>query len=651
MYDFRHLPEFARYLLNGHVRQLVEDQLALSKEMKVPVLRFFSHIPDEQMIELSMEGATELLEYLAQNKAREQITLALEKWVANQLPMLQQVDLVAEDLTLINYVRGRVFKNWAAKFARDNHHLQSLVDEIDVYFLGSTTSATTTYIDILKNKIEEESHLSTQLINASPGLVFLFDLKRERLVFVNEKVKDLLGYPPREMEDWDLETVYSKVYPEDLESLIKKLLPLASDPSHRTIDVEYRFLHQSGKYVWLRTYSVLFKTTKNGRPLQLLGQSFDISSQKEISISLEKREEQLLAAQELARVGSFEWDIQNDTSTVTPELVKILGDTSRPIEEFLSKVHPADQGKMRKEIEKALKTGEHDFEYRYLAPDGEKILWGKAVVLFKDGKPYLMKGTVQDITSRKKAEQELKQKTMDLQRSNENLQQFASIASHDLNEPLRKIATFTDLVMAAEGDKLSERSKGYLKKVMDSSKRMRGMIDDILAFSAVNKPQQPEPYSLQSILEEAIDILEHQVKQKLAVITSDGLPRAMIIPFQMRQLFQNLLSNSIKFVKKGEHPRIEITHEYADHVEHPEPGLKPADKYLVIRFRDNGIGFEKEYADRIFGLFNRLHGKQAYEGTGIGLAICRKAAENHGGSLKADSEPGKGALFTLYLPQ
>jgi signal transduction histidine kinase len=156
---------------------------------------------------------------------------------------------------------------------------------------------------------------------------------------------------------------------------------------------------------------------------------------------------------------------------------------------------------------------------------------------------------------------------------------------------------------------------------------------------------------LQNILEEAIDNLEYQVKQTNAKISSDGLPTATIIPFQMRQLFQNLLSNSMKFTAAGEVPVIRITHHYANDIDEPDAGIRPADKYLIVEFKDNGIGFEQQYADKIFGLFNRLHGKQAYEGTGIGLAICRKAAENHGGSIRATSQPGKGATFTLYLPQ
>lgn len=650
MYDFRHLPALASFLLNGHVRELVKDQLQMSKEVNVPILRFLSHLSDDELLEMSIVGTTELLEYLAQNKAADFINNSLEKWVKNQLPMLQQMDVITEDIALIHYVRSTILKKYALIFNPDPTAYHQLVQEIDVFFVGFSASSTNTYVSILRHKVEEEAHLSTQLINASPGVVFLIDLLNQKMIFVNDKVNDVLGYPHTTMESWDPQVLYTLVHPEDIDELRRHIAAVRADMEGKTHEVEYRLRHQNGGYRWLRTYDVPFKRDDKGTPIQLLGQTFDISNEKQVSISLAKREEQLLSAQSLAHIGSFEWDLNTNATTTSPELDKIFGVEGQPLEEFHKRVHPADRERLESEIQKSLATGQYECEYRYLSPEKEKVLWAKAVVKFENGKPVLMKGTVQDITDRKKTEQELVQRTVDLQRSNENLQQFASIASHDLNEPLRKISTFTDLVFATEGEKLTERSKNHLLKVKDSSKRMRTMIDDILAFSAVNKPQEPEKYNLQALLDESLEALEFQVKEKKAVIKSDGLPEAVVIPFQMRQLFQNLLSNSIKFAKKNVQPEISITHAWERSV--PDlPGLRPADKYLVIRFADNGIGFEQEYADRIFGLFNRLHGKQMYEGTGIGLAICRKAAENHGGILQANSSVGKGATFTLYLPQ
>lgn len=637
-------------MLNGHVRDYVKEQLTLSKELNVPILRFFSHLSEEEMIGISMTGATELLEHLAQNRVRDYINDSLQKWVTNQLPLLQQMDVVAEDITLINYARETTLRKWALVYDPDPKVYHQLLSELSLFFLGFNTSSTNTYIRILKNKVEEEAHLSTQLINASPGVVFLIDIKEQKMIFVNDKVKDVLGISHTNMESLDAQALYTMVHPDDINDLREHIVTVKADTEGRTHDIEYRFLHLDGGYRWFRTYDVLFRRDENGEPMQLLGQTFDITTEKGVSISLEKREEQLLAAQELAKLGSFEWDLVSNRSAVTPELNKIFGFTGQLLEEFINKVHPADQERVNAEIQRSLETGYYDCEYRYMAPDKEKILWAKGIVTFDNGKPVLMKGTVQDITDRKRTEQELMQRTVDLQRSNENLQQFASIASHDLNEPLRKISTFTDLVFATEGEKLTERSKNHLQKVKDSSKRMRKMIDDILAFSAVNKPQEPEVYSLQSLLDESLEALEFQIKEKNATVRSDGLPEAVVIPFQMRQLFQNLVSNSIKFSREGVPPLIEIGHTSIKSA--PDlPGLRKADKYLVIRFSDNGIGFEQEYADRIFGLFNRLHGKHVYDGTGIGLAICRKAAENHGGVLTAESAVEKGASFTLYLPQ
>jgi signal transduction histidine kinase len=214
---------------------------------------------------------------------------------------------------------------------------------------------------------------------------------------------------------------------------------------------------------------------------------------------------------------------------------------------------------------------------------------------------------------------------------------------------LRKIITFSQIVLENEKEPLAEAHKEYIKKMQSAAKRMNAMIDDILHFSSLANKEHFESYSLNEVMAAVTEILEQSIKDKNARIHFDPLPKAIIIPSQMQRLFQNLVSNSLKFSKNDQVPEITIKCDYLKK-EMVEDDVWPADQYLRVRFMDNGIGFEQEYAERIFNLFDRLHTRSVYEGSGLGLAICKKIAENHGGTLKAKSEPGKGAEFSLVIP-
>ncbi len=255
-----------------------------------------------------------------------------------------------------------------------------------------------------------------------------------------------------------------------------------------------------------------------------------------------------------------------------------------------------------------------------------------------------------EITQRKQAEEKLRQYATRLEQSNRELEGFASIAAHDLQEPLRKIQAFSDRVVQRESKNLSEQGQSYLKRVVDSAARMQTLINDLLTYSRVrSRGREFAATSLADVVRDVLSDLEVKVEATGAQLRVGDLPVVSADRTQMRQLFQNLISNSLKFARPGVTPRIEIQSEQVASGIRLK-GLELRGSYVEIQVRDNGIGFDEKYSDRIFEIFQRLHGREEYEGTGLGLAVCKRIVERHGGHILAQSHVGTGSTFRVYLP-
>ncbi len=287
-------------------------------------------------------------------------------------------------------------------------------------------------------------------------------------------------------------------------------------------------------------------------------------------------------------------------------------------------------------------------EIRNKAKDGTFYWVNTTIVPFldADGKPERYIAVRYEITERKLAEEKLMIYAKKLEVSNQELTDFASVAAHDLQEPLRKIQSFADRVKIKSKDILPAEAMDYLERVQSSAKRMQILIIDLLTYSRVTTKAQPfTQISLLQILKEVCSDLEVRIDQTNGKVLYQDLPSIEADSTQMHQLFLNLVSNGLKFHKKDTTPVVQISAEINN-----ESLLGEVKTVCRIKVKDNGIGFDEKYLDRIFTIFQRLHGRHEYEGTGIGLAVCRKIVDRHGGTLTAVSTAGEGATFVICLP-
>lgn len=268
-----------------------------------------------------------------------------------------------------------------------------------------------------------------------------------------------------------------------------------------------------------------------------------------------------------------------------------------------------------------------------------------------DGNCIGLVGVSSDISIRKRAEERLRLTAEQLRRSNYELEQFASVASHDLQEPLRKIQAFGDRLQRKCGEAVGEEGRDYLGRMQDAARRMQTLLHDLLTLSRVTSQARPfEQVNLGGIVHEVVGDLEVRIEQSSAKIEVGNLPTIDADPAQMRQLFQNLISNAMKFQRHGSAPEVFISAKIREMTEEQLPGASAGDEICQIMVQDNGIGFDEKYLDRIFTVFQRLHSRSEYEGTGIGLAVCRKILDRHGGIISAKSAEGQGATFIVTLP-
>lgn len=386
----------------------------------------------------------------------------------------------------------------------------------------------------------------------------------------------------------------------------------------------------------------------------------DVTERVRAEEALRKSEERFQIVARATNDVIRDWDLLTGRVWWNQSFYSTFGYSDEEIEPALEswtgRIHPDDLERVNRSIRNFIDGGRDNWsdEYRFRCRDGSyAIVFDRGYVVYDEGaKPVRLLGSMMDVTERRQAEEKLKLFAAKLEQSNRELQDFASVASHDLQEPLRKIQAFGDRLKAKCNDALSEEGRDYLQRMQSAAGRMQTLINDLLMFSRVETAAQPfVQVDLALIVREVLADLEVQIEQAGAAIEIGELPAIEADPLQMRQLIQNLIGNSLKYRHPEYKVRIKVQGRLCknDRAQRRD-GNGLSQELCQISVADNGIGFDEKYLNRIFTVFQRLHGRKEYEGTGIGLAVCRKIAERHGGSITARSAPERGATFIVTLP-
>ncbi|WP_138475322.1 PAS domain-containing sensor histidine kinase [Dyadobacter bucti] len=495
----------------------------------------------------------------------------------------------------------------------------------------------------------------------------------------DDRCRELYGFPSK--NELRYENLVKFIHPGDRDRMMTAVRD-ALDPAIRsTYDIRYRTVGASDKKLrWLHCRGQAYFDNQ-GKAYRFSGISRDITDE------VDNREKVLWADQQAAMTleesgaGSFHVKLETDELIYTPVMAQIItGRESSKVtrDVFIRHIHPDDAALRLQAYQKAETTGQLRYEARFIWEDNS-VHWIRAIGRYlydSSGKAVSLSGLVMDITDRIESEQrlktgeeryrqlaeeleqrvsqrteELRQANQELISSNNNLQQFAYAASHDMKEPLRKIQSFSSRLQTIYGKEFDDNGTFMLNRIQDASSRMSLMIDDLLAYSRLTAEMNFEPVSLDELLASVLADLEISIQEQNAEITSDPLPEIWGNAGQLAQLIQNLLTNAIKYRRPDESPKIRITaSDVNENEKRSLPALISDHPYVRLEISDNGIGFDEKYIERIFQMFQRLHGRGEFSGSGIGLAICKKVVQNHHGYISAKSIQGEGSTFVVYLP-
>ncbi len=467
-------------------------------------------------------------------------------------------------------------------------------------------------------------------------IVWMATADAEEFVYINPEFEEVWGLDREELYDDPL-SFLDAVHPEDRERVQNGFAELPEEE----FDDEFRIIRPDGEVRWVHARGDRV-TDEDGEMVRVVGIGDDITERVERERELERALDLLEKTERIADVGGWEIDVETQDVFWTDhvfDLLEVTADEEPPLDEALDMYHEEDQPMVEDAVENALASGDpFDVEVR-LRTDAGELRWLRlqGAPDTVDGDVVSLRGAAQDITERKQRERKLEELVDKLEESNERLEQFAYAASHDLQEPLRMVSSYLQLIERRYEGELDEDGREFLEFAVDGADRMREMIDGLLKYSRVDTRGDPfEPVELDDVLADVRENLQMKIEESDAEIEADPLPRVEGDEGQLRQVFQNLLSNAIEYSGDSP-PRVHVTAE------------RDGSRWTVSVI-DEGIGIDPDDADRVFEVFQSLQPPDDHGGTGIGLALCERIVQRHGGRIWVESEPGEGATFSFTLP-
>nr|WP_281376962.1 PAS domain S-box protein [Deinobacterium chartae] len=513
-----------------------------------------------------------------------------------------------------------------------------------------------------RREAQAQADRLARLVEESADLVGIADLEG-RVTYLNAAGRELVGLSEEQYRQTVIEDFFLE---EDRDFVSQQVLPTVLHEGRWRGDTQFRHFG-GGKPIAVDWNVFLLSDPQSGQPLAFATVTRDIRERRraeealqQLNSALERRVrdrtfelEQLAAFNRLileaAGEGIVGLDLNGQVSFANPAAAAMTGRMVSELvgENFHTLVRPVDeQGQPVPHTAFAAfdafregQVGRSDVE-RFTRPDGSlfPVNYISTPLLGAGGRVSGAVLLFSDITERKRSEERLRRANEELRRSNQELQQFAYVASHDLQEPLRTVASYTELLAQRYRGQLDERADRYIEFAVGGARRMQRLIHDLLAYSRAGSSEvTPEPTSSEEALLEVLASLEQLVSESGARVSFDKLPEVRADGGQLRQLFQNLIANGLKFRRPDITPHIHISSEREG-------------RMWRFSVSDNGIGIDPRYFERIFMIFQRLHSRESYEGNGVGLAICKRIVERHGGNIWLESEPGKGSVFHFTLP-
>ncbi len=485
---------------------------------------------------------------------------------------------------------------------------------------------------------EKLNDFLTHVMNANPAIIYIYDILKSEYIYSSGELLKGAGYTSIDIQKMGPKLFQKIVHPDDYPIVLNHFKKLKKIKKEEVLQIEYRVKHKSkNSYIWVLSTDKLNEIDSSGKVKNILGVINIITKTKDMELQLKESQERYRLAIMGSGAGLWEWsNVTTDKAWWSNEFQKLLGYYSNKrlssFTSFTNLIHPDQLIDFREKIQNHIKETE-SFEHEIqIKTNKNEYRWFliSAQAQF-DSKKNIRKivGTLMDINARKEAENKMNELNTELER-------FAYLASHDLKEPLRTISSFTKLFREEYYQDFDANANQYLEFIENASRRMITLTDDLLIYSQLdNKSLNFQPVDLNILLSEILEDLRQHIKEKNAVIKYPNLPVIVCDMVQIRQLFQNLISNSLKY-QDNKNPQIDIDFETKR-------------THYQFYIKDNGIGIETKHHKKIFEVFKRLHGQNDYDGTGIGLANCKRIVDNHKGNIWVKSSLGKGATFYFTL--